>query len=95
MNANGIAMDWNWKGCIIAFFMLIPHLLVSPIAYINNLMKREGNIILKCVELVFLLIICTIFSPVILCIDWYILATTYSTLSFEEATYKLFVEWKE
>ena len=93
MNANEIAT--NLKGCIIACFMLIPHLLVSPIAYINNIMKRDSNIIFKCVELVFFLIICTIFSPVILCIDWFILAITYSTLSFEEATYKLFVEWKE
>ena len=93
MNDNQIGA--SGKGCFIAFFMLIPHLSVTAIAYVNNLIKRDSNIILKCAELVFFLIISTIFSPVILCIDWFILAATYSKLSFEEATYKLFVEWKE
>jgi hypothetical protein len=91
----------NGKGCIIAFFMVIPHLLLSPILYFKNSMNKETNIIFKCIKLIIFLIVfcglCTSYSPTVLCIvlcgDWFILAILYSILSFEEVNHLLFVEW--
>lgn len=83
----------NCKGLFFSHLMLIPHYILCIFLFAIKFFQDKPNIFLKLSCLVLLCLGSFVIIPVTFCLDFWLLAATYSNMSFDVATSKAFLEF--
>ena len=85
----------NCKGLFLSHLMLIPHYVLCVFLLSIKFFKSKQNIFLKFLYLFLLALGSFVIVPITFCIDFWLLAGGYSTMSFDVATSKAFFEFAD